>query len=328
MLTGQNNVSDMVTDFGIRNSNLVELKSFRGVSLSLATGLKRTPALISEIRSQLDRMDVKCAVFHGDTTTTFAAAIAAKRSKREAAHIEAGLRSGSVLEPVPEEFFRRVADGRASILFAPSREALENLRREGKQGKSVLVGNTICDVLNQVSKRVTSTSYNERFVLVTSHRYENIFIKSRLKRILQIIDACRLPVYWPLHTMTEAQLRRFGLLEQLREMSNVHILPTLSYVDFVGMLTKSAYVITDGGGIEEESLILGKPCLLLRRRTERGEGLRIGLTFLSKLDLRYSRQIIDKLDSGNLPTPTMHNPYLFENSPTELIGTFLHRRFG
>lgn len=111
-------------------------------------------------------------------------------------------------------------------------------------------------------------------------------------------------------------------------MTNVRVIPSLAYVDFVGMLTKAAYVITDGGGIEEESLILRKPCLLLRGRTERGEGLRVGLTFLSKLDLRYSRQIIDKLDSGDFPIPVMRNPYLFDGSPSDLIGSSLQRRFG
>lgn len=323
LLTGQNNVDDMVKDFGISDDNLVRLKSFQGVSLNPLTGLRRTPAIVREIRVLLQQLHARRAIFHGDTATTFAAALAVEKHECDGAHIEAGLRSGSILEPIPEELFRTVADRRSAMLFSPSLAASENLRRERIRGRVVLTGNTICDVLEMVTRKVGKRVTSERFVLMTSHRYENVFVRSRLKRILQILDLCQLPVYWPLHMLTEAQLKRFGLFDRVRKMSNVHLLPPMAYTDFVSNLAQCSYVITDGGGIEEESLILKKPCLLLRRRTERGEGIRMGLTFLTKLDLRYAGAIVRRLDSGYSPPSVATNPYIFSGSPSEMIGKVL-----
>ena len=323
--TGQNEIEDLVHDFGIRHENLIELKSFQGVSLDLLKGLRRSPALVAEIRHVLGDIDARYVVFHGDTATTFAAAIASIGQKCPTAHIEAGLRSHSMLEPFPEEFFRTVADRKSSVLFAPSRMAEKNLLQERIKGEVVLTGNTICDMLNMIVKRIGEVR-REQFVLMTSHRYENILIKPRLRRILEILELCRYPVYWPLHRMTRVQLERFGLMEQIKKNENIHILPPASYTEFVRLLLRCNYVITDGGGIEEESIILGKPCLLLRKRTERGEGLGMGITFLSRLDPKYSESVIRMLEAGYVPSETLVNPYVVDGSPTELIGQFLQAK--
>jgi UDP-N-acetylglucosamine 2-epimerase len=175
--------------------------------------------------------------------------------------------------------------------------AVENLLREKVKGEIVFSGNTVSDLLKTAVQRIGGKIRQDQFVLMTSHRYENIFVRSRLKRVIDILGHSRLPIYWPLHRMTETQLKRFGLLDRVRKM-NVKILPPLAYDEFISFLLRCNYVITDGGSIEEETIILGKACLLLRKKTERGEGLKMGLTFLTGLDPARSEKIIRMIEGG------------------------------
>ena len=151
-----------------------------------------------------------------------------------------------------------------------------------------------------------------------------MFNRSRLRRILRILTLPKLPIYYPLHEITRASLKRFGLLTEL-ERIGARLLPPLSYLQFIRLLMDCNYVITDGGSIEEESLIFRKPCVLLRKRTERVESVRIGCSHVTRLDLETAADIIRRIEQGESPTHEFRNPYIANRSATELIARCLKR---
>lgn len=326
LLTGQNKIDDLVKEFDIHSDNFIRLRAFEGVSTNLIKGFKQTPALTLEIRQILKAIKPSHVVCHGDTLTAVTATLASS-GLYKIAHIEAGFRSHSIFEPFPEEMFRIIVDHKSDFLYAPSKLSTENLLRERVRGEILTTGSTVPDVVNTALEMIGKTSQSEEFVVVTAHRYENIFIRSRLKRIINILSLPRMPIYWPIHEITEGQLKRFGLLGEVRKMG-IHILPPLSYVKFMELLSNCNYVITDGGSIEEESIILKKPCLLLRKRTERIEGLRTGLTFLTKRDVKLSGRIISRIEASGPVIRDVKNPFITSESATRLIANHLITQVG
>lgn len=216
-------------------------------------------------------------LIHGDTVSTLLGLYLAKRAGLKVAHIEAGLRSFCRLEPFPEEILRVIAMKFSDILFAPSTFAFDNLAKMGLGKKSVLLpGNTGCETtFFSLSKPIDLGLGVKEFCLFTFHRVENIFSKKRLTFILEIIKkvSSDTPVVFVQHQPTINQLKKFGLWQRLNEMKNVYFFRILSHRQFIHLLNKAKFVITDGGSIQEEAYYLGRPCLLLRRYTERNEGL-------------------------------------------------------
>ena len=322
ILTGQNLVDDIMENFGIKSENRIQLRTFQGISTSPLMAIKRTPALVVELRQILRKMKPTYIVYHGDTLTTLAGALASSGLGFRTAHIEAGFRSHSFLEPFPEEFFRVVADYKSDILFSPSTNATENLVHEKVKGKIIQSGSTVFDVVNMALEIIGKSFRRKDYVFFTAHRFENVFFKSRLKRIIEMLSLIKIPIYWPLHDITKAQLKKFDLLKEI-EKTNVNLLPLMSYLDSMKLFSNCNYVITDGGSIEEESIILNKPCLLLRKRTERIEGLRLGTIFLTKLDYNLTCQLIKKVEK--LDVNILHNPYVFDEKPTKCIFNYLKK---
>lgn len=208
----------------------------------------------------------------GDTTTVLATALAARKTGCAFGHIEAGLRAFS--RELPEEEHRICADVLADLLFAPTRHAVENLAREHVNGKVVLTGNTVLDALRL--NGVESVPYAERRgVLVTIHRQETVDDPVRLRDVvIAIADiAGEHEVSWPLHPRTKANAARFGI-ELPR---TVEVLPPLGRDDFLSRLARARIVVTDSGGVQEEAAILGTPCVIVRRNTERPETIEAGV---------------------------------------------------
>jgi len=316
--TGQNPIDDLVKAFGIQPSQYIALSALKDVTVNPSAALYQIPVLVSCLRQTLHTIKANCVVCHGDTFSTLGVALANRKNRWKTAHIEAGFRSHSILEPFPEELFRIMVDKRSDILFAPSLTAGQNLVREKVDGNIVYSGSTVCDVVEQAMQIIGESPGEDGFALVTAHRSENIYIRSRLKRILEIIGQISIPVIWPLHEVTRIQLMRLGLLGRLKK-TRVRLLSHMNYFDFIKLLLKCKFVLTDGGSIEEESIILKKPCLLLRKRTERVEGLRTGITFLTNLDLSYSRELIERMESKAISFKNTKNPYRFNRSPSEII---------
>jgi UDP-N-acetylglucosamine 2-epimerase (non-hydrolysing) len=213
----------------------------------------------------------------GDVNSTMAATLVAAKMLVRVAHIEAGLRSRD--RTMPEEVNRLVTDALADLLLTPSRDADENLLREGISPKKIrFVGNVMIDTLFRNLERARESRVLKRFAVephkfcaMTLHRPSNVDDRQTLAGILDALDEIqrRLPIVFPVHPRTRARLEEFRLMEVAERQSSLILAEPLGYLDFLQLYSNSRLVLTDSGGIQEETTALGIPCLTLRRNTER-----------------------------------------------------------
>ncbi len=216
-------------------------------------------------------------VIHGDTPTTLLSVFLARRANIQLAHLEAGLRSWNFWNPFPEELIRVLAMKRASLLFAPSAKALANMKRMGLKGEMHDIGvNTNLEALKYSREQQTNPPEDlGDFALFVIHRVETLHSRKRMKTILSLVRrvATEKPVIFVLHPPTERLLRKQDEYRKLQALDNVTLRPLLPHAEFVGLLDHADFVVTDGGSIQEECFYLGTPCLLMRKKTERDEGI-------------------------------------------------------
>jgi UDP-N-acetylglucosamine 2-epimerase (non-hydrolysing) len=216
-------------------------------------------------------------LIHGDTLTTLISLLYAKRCGQRVAHIEAGLRSYHLLNPFPEEMIRLIAMRFSDLLFAPSDWAFENLRKMGYSAKAVDVGgNTGMDAVRYAANCSKAHQRpDEPYVVVTVHRVETIYSRSRLRTVAALVEriARERTVLLVLHAPTRQQLVRFDLFDGMQQNESIKTLPLQPYPVFMDLLSGADFVMTDGGSIQEEAYYLNVPCLIMRTKTERVEGL-------------------------------------------------------
>jgi UDP-N-acetylglucosamine 2-epimerase (non-hydrolysing) len=246
-------------------------------------------------------------VVAGDVTSTLACArMAAKRGVR-VAHVEAGLRSGD--GQMPEEINRIQTDAIADLLFVTEQAGVYNLQREGIADEKIhLVGNVMIDSLMQCRRRATELNTLRTlglrprgYVLITMHRPSNVDTPSALTKILQLVSDTALyrTVLFPLHPRTRQRLIRFGLLTRLASMPNVRLLEAQGYLEFLNLMEHAAVVLTDSGGIQEETTFLNVPCLTFRTTTERPVTIELGTNqLLADLNPATARQKIQEILDG------------------------------
>jgi UDP-N-acetylglucosamine 2-epimerase (non-hydrolysing) len=213
----------------------------------------------------------------GDVNSTMACALVAAKLGIPVAHVEAGLRSFD--RSMPEEINRVVTDALSTYLFTPSRDADENLRREGVAGGRVhFVGNVMIDSLRRFLPRVSALRAHAAYglaprgyALLTLHRPTNVDRRDPCQEILAALEviARRVPVLFPLHPRTRKSLAALGLEGRLRAMAGVIATEPMGYLEFLSLQQGAAFVMTDSGGVQEETTVLGIPCLTLRENTER-----------------------------------------------------------
>ncbi len=213
----------------------------------------------------------------GDVNSTLGAALVAAKLGIRLAHVEAGLRSFD--RSMPEEINRVLTDAVADLLFTTERTAADNLAREGIDRSRIhFVGNVMIDTLLAQLPRATALGMAGRlglegspFVLVTLHRPSNVDQPDSLSGIIHMLERVqtRARVVFPMHPRTRARLVEFGLEERLSRLPGVILLEPLGYLEFLGLLAEARLVITDSGGLQEETTILGIPCLTARANTER-----------------------------------------------------------
>jgi UDP-N-acetylglucosamine 2-epimerase len=221
-------------------------------------------------------------LIHGDTLSTVLALFMAKRAGLKVAHIEAGLRSFNWFHPFPEEIVRVITMYFSDILFAPSDWAYSNLLKMGLRGKLVNLKNNInYESLLFSLGRIKQADETSSYCLVTLHRTETILIRKRLAFVIKLLLelARERRVLFIMHKPTKIALEKLRILSFL-ESNNIVLSDILPHGEFLAALKNADFVITDGGSIQEESFYLGVPCLLMRNRTERQEGLG-GNVFLS-----------------------------------------------
>jgi UDP-N-acetylglucosamine 2-epimerase (non-hydrolysing) len=267
-------------DLGVMQPN----QSLGGLLVDIAAGLG----------SVLDETRPSLVLVHGDTTTAMVAAIAAFYRNIPVGHIEAGLRSGSMVAPWPEEFNRRVAALATRFHFAPTEQARINLLAEGFPPEHIHVtGNTVVDALRWVigrtaatpeSTRSFETLFNyldpaRRLVLVTGHRRENFGedVRNICRAIRKLASRSDVQIVYPVHPNPNV---RNVVEAELAGLDRVFLIQPVDYEAFVFLMNRSFVLLTDSGGIQEEGASLGKPVLVIRDTTERPEGLRAGTTRL------------------------------------------------
>lgn len=263
---------------------------------------------------------------HGDTSTTLSTALAAFYARVPIGHVEAGLRTGNMQAPWPEEMNRRLTAPLASLHFAPTEGSRANLLREGTDPDTIHVtGNTVIDALLQVADKLTSTpalqsSMQDRFplldprkrmLLVTGHRRENFGdgFERICKALAELARRPDLTIVYPVHLNPNVQE---PVHRHLSGLDNVHLIDPQDYLPFVHLMQRSDIILTDSGGVQEEAPSLGKPVLVMRDTTERPEAVDAGTVKLVGTDhSRIVAEVSRLLDDANAyrEMSMAHNPY-------------------
>jgi UDP-N-acetylglucosamine 2-epimerase (non-hydrolysing) len=241
----------------------------------------QTAEVMRRIEPVLDELRPSCVVVVGDVNSTLAVTLVAAKKGIPVAHVEAGLRSFD--RTMPEEINRLLTDQLADLLYTTEAGAGVNLAREGVDETRVhFVGNVMIDsLMRHVPRAVTPRETLERagsdasysgppgFAVVTLHRPSNVDDRDSLAESLRILEdvSDRLPVIWPVHPRTRASLERFGLA--VRRYARIAMLPPQGYLEMLGLMANAKVVLTDSGGVQEETTALAVPCLTLRDNTER-----------------------------------------------------------
>lgn len=319
--TGQHSLGDLCRKFGVKLPDAIlnsEPKTSSRFNSKKGKAIFWNVSLLWKIRKELKRLpNLKYVVYHGDTMTTASAAIASSKllnifKKYKNVHLEAGLRSANWREPFPEEISRVIAGRFSDVLFAVSKRAQNNLKHF-KNKEVILTGNTVVDSAEiahkiALNKKVKPLS-NERFALISIHRHENITSKKRMKKIVDILLSVEMPAYFTLHDNTHKKLEEFGLYDKLSLNKNIQIIKPMDYPEFIYQISKCSLIICDGGSLQEESLIFEKPCIILRKATERQEGLESNFQFLSKLDVEKTIEKVREFSSTKFKVREFNNPY-------------------
>jgi len=268
----------------------------------------------------------------GDVNSTLACALAAKKLVLPVAHLEAGLRSRDWA--MPEEINRIATDSIADVLWTPSPDADDNLRAEGIAAERVTrVGNIMLDsyellrpAIEAADARATLGLAPRKYGVVTLHRPVNVDDRARLAALVQMmtVAAESLPLVFPLHPRTRKNLDAFGLANRLVDNPRLIITEPMSYVNFMAMVREARLVITDSGGVQEETTYLGLPCLTLRETTERPITVSEGTNRLIKLET-LAREISRAL-AGDWPTG--RKPALWDGRTAGRVVADIRRRFG
>jgi UDP-N-acetylglucosamine 2-epimerase len=237
--------------------------------------------MISQLAAVYGNIKPDWVVVLGDTNSTVAGAVSAKKFGSKLAHIESGCRSFD--SSMPEEQNRILADHVSDLLFAPTKECVKNLRNEGISGSKVkLVGSTLVEVCRRnlkIAERKATIDVHPPYAIMTIHRRGNIEDKRRLKAIVSAMARIseKIPVIFPMHPHTGAKLAEFGLD---RKLGKIQVVPALGYLDFIYALSKAEFVLTDSGGVQQEAQVFGVPTLTARKETEWVETVKSGASVL------------------------------------------------
>jgi len=285
------------------------------------TLFQSTARIIQALERPFAESKPDLAIVQGDTTTTLCGALAAFYSGVPVAHVEAGLRTGDLRQPFPEELNRVLTARMTHLHFAATSSAADNLRREGISENVWITGNTGIDAVLHVRERLergeltTSGSDYERpgkrLILVTAHRRETFgdgFVRI-CEALLQIADRNDVHLVYPVHPNPNV---RTAVDQRLGAHPNITLTEPLDYVPFVDLMRRANLILTDSGGIQEEAPSLGKPVLVLREKTERPEAVEAGTVKLVGTDAaRIVRETIALLDGPDeyQRMSRIHNPY-------------------
>ncbi|WP_151944737.1 non-hydrolyzing UDP-N-acetylglucosamine 2-epimerase [Aliarcobacter butzleri] len=289
-----------------------------------------TSKVLLRLRDIFEDFKPDIVLVHGDTATCSSASLAAFYSKIKVGHVEAGLRTGNLYSPWPEEANRQITGVLANYHFSPTPTSKENLLKENKSSNDIIVtGNTVIDALflaldkieqnDELKSKIVNSinsqyklQNNKKIILVTGHRRENfgegfINICESLKTIA--LNNPDIDIVYPVHLNPNVQK---PVKEILSNTSNVYLINPLQYEEFIFLMNKSYFIITDSGGVQEEAPSLGKPVLVMRDTTERPEALEAGTVKLvgtsKETIIKEAQKLLDDENEYNTMSKA-HNPY-------------------
>ncbi|EHR39571.1 MULTISPECIES: non-hydrolyzing UDP-N-acetylglucosamine 2-epimerase [Alishewanella] len=298
-----------------------------------------TTSILLNIKPVLREFQPDIVLVHGDTSTTFAAALACYYEKIAVGHVEAGLRTGNIYSPWPEEANRKLTGALTRLHFAPTQTSADNLLAERVAPEHIVItGNTVIDALLQVVAKIEGNAeLNQQFaaqfpfvqperrmILVTGHRRESFGggfeqICAALADIAKSFPDC--DIVYPVHLNPNVKEPVYRLLSGV---SNVHLIPPQDYLPFVYLMNRSYLVLTDSGGIQEEAPSLGKPVLVMRDTTERPEAVAAGTVKLVGTDKAKIVSEVTRLltDSSYYESMSFaHNPYGDGNACSRILAS-------
>lgn len=257
------------------------------IDVGSGTHAEETGKMLIGIEKVLQKEEANIVLIEGDTNTVLAGALASAKLHIKVGHVEAGLRSFD--RGMPEEINRVITDHISDFLFAPTNAAKENLLNEGIDNNKIFVtGNTIVDAVYQnleIAKRKVDILNKlklspKKYILATVHRQENVDVKEKLQNILDgfrfVCNEFDLPIIYPIHPRTMKRLKEF----KLDVPKGVELIEPIGFLEFLQLEAQAALVLTDSGGVQEETCVLKVPCVTLRANTERPETLEVGSNML------------------------------------------------
>lgn len=295
--------------------------------------------VVKEMDGLLARIEPDIVLVHGDTTSAAASALAAFHQKTRIGHVEAGLRTGRLDAPFPEEANRRIIGQLADLHFAPTQTAQSQLIAEGvPRSRIVVTGNTVVDALQFVLARLRNEPLlrkrlDERFnflaphqhiILVTGHRRENLGngIDRICDALARLAQSANCAIVYPVHLNPRVQK---PVLKRLSGMPRVYLVPPLDYVEFVYLMLRSTVILTDSGGVQEEAPSLGKPVLVMRDVTERPEAVASGLARLVGTEPeKIVGAVQEIIREGNVCSgSSVRNPFGDGRAAERIVGAIL-----
>ncbi|HFQ9257796.1 TPA: non-hydrolyzing UDP-N-acetylglucosamine 2-epimerase [Pseudomonas aeruginosa] len=306
-----------------------------------------TVAILQGMKDVFSQFKPDIVLVHGDTATTLAASLAAYYHQIPVAHVEAGLRTGNMYSPWPEEGNRKLTGALACLHFAPTETSRDNLLREGISAERIRVtGNTVIDALLNVVQRLEQDmelaseaaaptefldSSRSRFILVTGHRRESF--GGGFERICQALGVVarnhpEIDIVYPVHLNPNV---REPVNRLLSDVQNIHLIEPLDYLPFVHLMSRAHVILTDSGGIQEEAPSLGKPVLVMRETTERPEAVAAGTVKLVGTEIKNIVNELERLlvdESAYRKMSFAHNPYGDGMESKRIIDSLLDAKRG
>ncbi len=267
---------------------------------------EQTAKMLIKIEQVLEFERPNLVLVYGDTNSTLAGALAACKLQLPLAHIEAGMRSYTTM---PEEINRKVTDHLSQILFCPTPQAVDNLKKEGITKAVYLVGDLMYEALvsnlqlahrkSWILKKLNLST--KIFYLATIHRAENTDNKENLAKIVRIFSLLDKKIVFPIHPRTEKYLKEYQLWNKLNKLKNLILMEPVSYLDMLVLEENAKVILTDSGGVQREAYFLQTPCLILRDQTEWAEIAKTNGYLTSSLNISEVQRNLDKLNKIKLP---------------------------
>jgi len=296
------------------------------------THSEQTSKIMVGLEKEFLKLRPNLVIVVGDVNSTLASALVTSKLHIPLAHVEAGLRSYDIT--MPEEINRIVTDRISELLFTPSMDANENLRKEGIDKKKIhFTGNIMIDTLAGFIKKSNSHAilykYNldkKNYCFITLHRPSNVDDKETFEKLARAINKMskKIKIIFPVHPRTEARIKKFRLQKYFDE-TNIIITEPIGYIDAIGLTASSKFVVTDSGGIQEETTYLKVPCLTLRNNTERPVTATIGTNTVIGTDTALLLNKFEEIMNGKYKKGTI--PKYWDGNAAVRIVNILKRRF-